>query len=229
MKGAIVTGAGKGLGKAIALMLAYEGYGVAINYNKGKANADRTLKLLRKVNKDCIAVQGDLTKETDVKRLVTLAKTKFGRIDVLVNNIGDFLHKPLLQTSKKELMDVVNNNTTTVFLCSKAVLPTMKKQKHGRVVNIGSVGCDELLAPDNTTPYYIGKTGVWLLTKALAKNVSDGVTVNMVSPGILKTSVVKPEGAKYTELHDVANAAMLLIQSSHNGKNMTVAKWKPKG
>lgn len=229
MKAAIVTGSAKGLGKAIAVMLAYEGYAVAINYRKSRKEAARTLRLLRKINGKCISVQGDLTKEEKAGMVVASAKKKFGRIDILVNNIGDFVYKPLMKTSKKELMQAVENNVATAFLCSKAVMPVMEKQKHGRIINIGSVGCTELTAPDNTTPYYIGKTGLWLLTKALARNAPKGVTVNMVSPGILRTSVVKPKGAKYTELAEVANAVMMLINSSHNGKNVTVARWRPEG
>ncbi|MAG15695.1 bifunctional dihydropteridine reductase/dihydrofolate reductase TmpR [Candidatus Woesearchaeota archaeon] len=229
MKGAIVTGAARGLGKAIALMLANEGYAVAINYNKSRKEAAKTLKELRKINGDCICVKGDLTNEKNVKRLVTAAKKKFGRIDVLVNNIGDFLYKPLLKTTSKEVKDMFENNSITVFSCSKEAIKIMKKQKRGRIVNIGSVGCTEMMVPDKTTPYYIGKTGVWLLTKALAKAAPKGVTVNMVSPGILKTSVVKPKGAKYTDIREVAAAVSLLIHSNHNGKNVTVAKWKPDG
>ncbi len=229
MRGAIVTGAAKGLGREIALSLAKRGFAVAINYRTSKKEAEAMLRQLRKINKNCIAVSGDLTKESDVKQLVELAQRKFERVDVLINNIGDFLYKPILQTTKKELVETVENNVATVLLCSKVVFPLMKEQKYGRIVNIGSVGCTELLSPDNTTAYYIGKTGVWLLTKSLARNAPENVTVNMVSPGILRTSMVKPEGATYTEFEEVADAMMLLIDSSHNGKNITVAKWKPEG
>ena len=229
MKCAVVTGAAKGLGKAMATMLALQGYGVVINYRNSQKEAHRTLKMLKKINGGCIVAKGDVTREVDVKRVFSSVKKKFGRVDVLINNVGDFLHKPLLKTTKKELMEVVENNVVSAFLCSKAAIPIMAKQKRGRIVNIGSVGCTELLAPDDTAPYYVGKTGVWLLTKALARNVPKGVTVNMISPGILRTSIVSPKGAAFTEMQEVVSAAMKLIKSDGNGKNLTVAKWKPQG
>lgn len=229
MNSAIVTGAARGLGKEIALTLADSGYAVAINYYRSRKEAAKTLKELRKINNNCISFKGDLTKEKNVKRLVAAAKKKCGRIDVLVNNIGDFLYKPLLKTSKKELEAVIQNNIVTAFLCSKEVIQVMKKKGYGRIINIGSVGCTELMAPEMTTPYYIGKTGVWLLTKSFARAAPKGITVNMVSPGILRTSVAKPKHARHTELSEAANAVMLLIRSSRNGKNVTVAKWKPDG
>jgi len=225
MKGAIVTGAAKGLGKTIALMLAREGYAVAINYNKSGKEAAKTLKELKKINMSCISIKGDLTKERNVKRLIATAKKKFGKIEVVVNNIGDFLHKPLLKTNSKEIVTVFENNVAIAFNCYKEAIKVMKK---GCIINIGSTGCDHLLAPVHTTPYYMAKSSLLILTKALARE-KKGVRVNMVSPGILKTSVVKPDGAKYTDIREVTAAISLLINSNHTGKNVTVARWKPEG
>lgn len=229
MKGAIVTGSARGLGKEIAVMLAKEGYATAINYRKSGKEAKKTLQVLIEINRNCLSVKGDLTKQQNVKKLFESAKKKFGRIDVLVNNVGDFLYKPLLQTTKKELMGVIENNVATALLCSKEAIKAMRKQGYGRIINIGSTGCDELLAPEMTTPYYMAKTSIWLLTKALARAAGEGITVNMVSPGILKTSVVKKEGVEYTSFDEVTNAILMLIKSSHNGKNMAIARWKPEG
>ena len=229
MKTAFVTGASKGIGKEIALMMAREGYSVAINYLKSREDAFKTLKSLKETGQDCTAFQGDMTEPEDVERVFSSLTDRYGRIDVLINNIGDFLHTPLLETSKKELMQVIENNVCSVFLCSKTAMPIMKKQKHGRIINFGSTGCDQLLAPDNTTPYYIGKTGVYLLTKALARNVPEGVTVNMVSPGILPTSMIKPPETQLTSIEEVCKEVMALVKSSENGKNVTVSSWEPEG
>ena len=229
MKTAFVTGASKGMGKETALMMARNGYCVAINYRKSKDDASHTLELLGKINENCMVLHGDMTDETDVKRAFSAIMDRYGRIDVLVNNVGDFLYVPLFRTSKKELMQVVENNVASVFLCSKTAIPFMARQKHGRIINFGSVGCDELLAPDNTTPYYVGKTGVYLLTKALSRNSPEGVTVNMVSPGVLPTSVVKSPDASLTNMDDVCDAIMDLIEGSETGKNVTIASWKPEG
>ena len=229
MKGAIVTGSAKGLGREIALALAKEGYATAINYMKSSKEAKKTLQTLIKINKNCISVKGDLTKQENVKKLFAAAKKKFGRIDVLVNNIGDFLYKPLLKTTPEEIEKVLKNNVITAFMCSKEAIKTMRKQEYGRIINTGSTGCDELLAPEMTTPYYMAKTSLWLLTKTLARATGEGITTNMISPGIMKTSVVKKEGAEYTTFEEVTNAIIMLIKSNHNGKNMTIAKWKPEG
>ena len=229
MKTAFVTGASKGMGREIALAMARKGYSVAINHLRSKEDASHTLKLLRKVNEDCISLQGDMTNEDDVRQAFSSIIEQYERIDVLVNNVGDFLHVPLLKTSKKELMQVIENNVATAFLCSKAAMPLMTRQKRGRIINFGSVGCDDLLAPDNTTPYYIGKTGVYLLTKSLARNAPEGVTVNMVSPGVLPTSVVKAPDVSLTSMDDVCRAIMSLIGGSETGKNVTIASWRPEG
>ena len=229
MKSAIVTGSAKGLGKAIALMLAKEGYAVVLGYNKSAKEAAKTLSELRKFNPDCIAVRGDLTKEKDVARLMSSAKRKFGRIDVLVNNIGDFLYKPLLKTSPEEIQTVFNSNVITAFTCSKKAAEVMRRQKYGRIINVGSTGCDKLIAPEMTTPYYMAKTSLLLMTKALARVVPPGITVNVVCPGILKTSVVRVKGVKLTTFDEVSAAVKKLIKGRLNGKAVTVAKWKPEG
>jgi len=229
MKAAIVTGSARGLGKAIALMLAKEGYAVAINYKKSKKEAEKTLTELRKINSSCIVVQGDLTLEKNVKKVVAAAAKKFGRIDVLVNNIGDFLFKPLLDTTPEEIETVFRNNVLPAFMCSKEVIKVMEKRGYGRIINIGSTGCDELLAPKMTTPYYMGKTSVVLLTKALARAAGKGITANVVCPGILTTSVVKKKGVEFTTFEEVTDAIKKIIRSSNTGKIVTVAKWKPDG
>ena len=109
MKGALVTGAARGLGREIALTLARDGYAVAVNYRKSRRDARVTLKALRKINRGCTALKGDMSRESDVKRVFSSAKRRMGGIDVLVNNVGDFLHKPLLKTTGKELAGVIGS------------------------------------------------------------------------------------------------------------------------
>ncbi len=225
MKSAIVTGAAKGLGKEIALALTADGYAVAINYNKSRKRAGETLRKLRMLNPKCIAIQGDLTKEKNVNRLIASVIKKFGRIDVLVNNIGDFHYKPILETKVQEIEQVFQNNVSTAFMCSKAALEHMK---NGRILNIGSVGCDETLAPKMTTPYYMAKTALWQLTKTMAR-ATKKATVNMVSLGILKSSVVKKKGATYTEIGEVVAGIRKIIKSKKTGTITTIARWRPEG
>ena len=229
MKTAIVTGSAKGLGRAIALMLAREGYAVVMNYNRSPKEAARTLSELRKINASCIAVRGDLTKEKNVSRLIAAAEKKFRRIDVLVNNVGDFLYRPLLKTTPEEIGAVFRNNVITAFMCSKKAVEVMRKRKHGRLINIGSTGCDELLAPEMATPYYMAKTSLLLMTKSLARALPPGITVNMVCPGVLKTSVVKKKGIRLTTFDEVTVAIKKLIRGRMSGKVVTIAKWKPDG
>ena len=229
MKAAIVTGSAKGLGRAIALMLAREGHAVVMNYNKSKNEAEKTLSELRKINGSCIAVRGDLTLEKNAGKLVDVANRKFGRIDVLVNNVGDFLYKPLLKTKPEEIEAVFRNNVITAFLCSKKSIEVMRKQKHGRIINVGSTGCGELIAPKMTTAYYMAKTSLLLMTKSMARTLPAGITVNMVCPGILKTSVVKPKGAEFTPFDEVTGAIKKIVNGKMSGKVITVAKWKPDG
>lgn len=226
---ALVTGAAKGVGATIAEQLARDGYTVVVHYHSSTADAERTLKAIRTHQPASSMIAADIRSQKERKQLVNLVLKRYGRIDVLVNTVGNFIFTPLAQTSVDVWRDVLETNLEATMFLSQLVLPQMRKQKYGRIVNFGAVSADRMIARPRTTPYYIAKTGVIILTKQLAEdNAKYGITVNAISPGILESSVVKlktPTG-KYIRFNDIARTVSFVVQPESqaiNGANIEVA------
>lgn len=223
-KTALITGATGELGKNLARALSQAGYTVIINYRKNKVAAERLATEI----KARAVIQADVTNPVEVTELFT----KAGKIDVLINNVGDFIWKPLAKTSNEEFASVLQNNLLSAWYCTKAALPKMRTQKFGRILNFGSAGCDQITTRPMTTPYYIAKTGLLMLTKSLAKEEQkNGITINMVSPGILPSSFVKPDKAPVVSFDDITRAVLFLVSDENqaiSGTNIEVAGgWRP--
>ena len=219
-KVALVTGSAKGLGKALALELARSGAAVIINYLRSEKEAETTLKEAKELSKGSIKIRADVTDEKEVRMMFNEIREKFGRLNILVNNVGDFIYKPISEVSSGDFRHVIENNLFSAFYCCKSALPVMKN--YGRIINIGCMGCDRVTIRKMTAPYYIAKTGLWMLTKSLALETKKGITVNMVSPGVLESSVVKPQ-AEIIRFSDISNAVMFLLSENSdkiNGANI---------
>ena len=186
---AIVTGAGQGIGKAIALRLANAGADIAImdlNLSSAKAVA----KEIEKLGRQALPIQADVSQSTDVNAAVDKVLSEFGRVDILVNNAGIAGRTlPLTDLEKSDWDEVIGINLTGVFLCCKAVIDTMIAQDYGRIVNIASIAGKE--GNPTLIPYSVSKAGVICLTKALAKEVTDyNIRVNAVSPAVIGTPIL---------------------------------------
>jgi len=232
-KVAFISGSGKNLGKNIALDFAKQGIKVAVHYHKSEKEALNTLKEVNKYSQGYL-VKGDLTNPTTVDAIFTDISQKLGSIDILVNLIGNFIFESISTTSISKFRDVIESNLYSTFLCCQKVLPEMKKKGWGRIINFGCVAGDSITVRKNTTPYYIAKTGIIMLTKTFAYEYAKyNITVNSVSPGILKTSIVKartPKG-RYADFPDIINAINFLLKEESdyvNGANIEVAGgWRP--
>lgn len=229
----LVTGSAKNLGRAIALDLAKQGAKVVIHYQSSEKEARQTLNEIKKYSEGII-IKADLTRENEVINLFQTAKKKLGTVDVLVNTIGNFIFEPITTTTFAKFKDVIGSNLYSTFLCCQQALPSMQKKKWGRIINFGCVGADNLTIREKTTPYYIAKSGVIMLTKVLAFEYAKyGITINSISPGILQTSIAKPKTptGKFAEFEDIINAINFLLKDdSHyvNGANLEVAGgWQP--
>jgi len=229
MKVALVTGSAKDVGADIAVSLAREGYTIVVNYLKSKKEAESTLKKIKKYSKKSIAIQSDVSDQKSVKNLFKKIIDTYGGIDVLINTVGNFIFKTLPQTSFIEFDDIIKNNLHSVFLCCQAAFPHMKKQRYGRIINFGCVGCDRVVVRQNTTPYYIAKTGVFILTKAFAAEYGKyNINVNMISPGVIETSNYQrktPKG-RPAKKKDIANAIQFLLSDKAeyvSGANLEVS------
>ena len=206
-KVAVVTGSAKGLGKAIALALADEGYIVVIHYRKSRDEANKVVEQIKSKSARSIVVSGDLNNELAVNKIFTEIFTKLGRVDLLVNNIGDFLYKEFGKTTNAEFQDIVESNLYPSLFCSRAVLPYMRKAKAGHIINIGTVGAQRLTLRAKSTPYFMAKNALYYLTKVMAwEEAKNGVHINMISPASMATDIFKPSdfpmgrSAKYDDV-----------------------------
>ena len=187
---AIVTGAGQGIGKAIAIRLANAGADVAI-MDLNLASAGEVVKEIEALGQKALPIQADVSQETDVNTAVQKVILEFGRVDILVNNAGIAGRTlPLTDLEEADWNAVIGVNLTGVFLCCKAVIDPMIAQDYGRIVNIASIAGKE--GNPTLIPYSVSKAGVICLTKALAKEVTDyNIRVNAVSPAVIETPILE--------------------------------------
>lgn len=230
MKVALITGSAKGLGAEIAKSLAKEKYTVVIHYRNSLVEAQKVLEEIKKDSSGSIALKADLLNEKDVEKLIGQVAKEFGQIDLLVNNVGNFLYKDFSKTTNAEFRDMLESNIYPALYCSRAVLGIMRKQKSGQIINIGAVGADRFVIRAKSTPYFIGKTGLFILTKIMAwEEAKNGIRINMVSPASLVEDIFKasdfPMG-RSAKPSDVISAIKFLISGENsyiNGANIEVS------
>ncbi len=185
---AIVTGASRGIGAAIAVKLAKDGWPVAIVCRKERELAEKTASLCRDSGVRSEAFTADVSCEADCRQLVEAVRETLGPITLLVNNAGMTRDGLCLRMSKEQFTSVIDANLTGTFLMCRAVLPDMIKARHGRIINIASVA--GLYGNAGQVNYAASKAGVIGLTRSLAKEVaSRQVTVNAVAPGLIDTDM----------------------------------------
>ncbi len=195
-KTVLVTGSSRKLGKYLSIHFAECGANVAIHYLSGRERAEKVVEHLQKKGVKSFAFKADLSKPLEAKMLIDSVAKKFGSLDILVNNVGNFLYKPVSRVSEKEWMFILDTNLNSTFYCTQAALKHMRKKKFGRIINIGYSAIGEFKAMPNVTPYFIAKTGVLLYSKAVAfEEAKYGITINVVSPGTTFDSLMKPKRA----------------------------------
>lgn len=189
-KAAIITGAGRGLGWAIAKRLASDGANVVIAELDEKSGQEKAA-LIRQMNREALAIRVDVSKWADVESMSKQVVARFGRIDILVNNAGIMgSYFPVMEYPEEICDQVIAVNFKGTFLCCKAVLPVMKAQGSGQVVNMASVAGKE--GNVNMAPYSAAKAAIICLTKTLGKEMAAyNVRVNCVSPAITETDMAK--------------------------------------
>ena len=187
---ALITGAGRGLGAALAFKLAQDGFRVAVHYRSSAVGADQTCATIRECGGIAEAFCADLARDAEALALAAAVASRFGRIDLLINNAGVYQARHGLQLSEAEWFAGLNSTVTQSFFTTRACLPWLQKSQLKRVVNIGDSSCDRPGARDLAWSYHIGKTGLWILTRSFATQLAaDGIAVNMVSPGLLENSI----------------------------------------
>jgi 3-oxoacyl-[acyl-carrier protein] reductase len=196
-KVAVVTGASRGLGRAIALELARRGASVVVNYNTNAEAASDVVDTIREQGGEAIAVQADVGDFEQAARLIKTAIDTLGRIDILVNNAGTTRDQVLMLMKEEDWDLVLRTNLKSVFNCCKAAARKMMRQRYGRIVNISSVS--GIAGQGGQTNYAASKAGIIGFTKSLAKELGPrNVTVNAVAPGFCLTDLTAdlPEDLK---------------------------------
>ena len=222
---ALVTGGGRGIGRAICLALAKAGFDVCINYAASAAAAEQTAEECKAFGVQAMTLQADVTDPAQCQALVETAAKTFGRLDVLVNNAGVTADKLILRMQEEDFDKVINAILKGAFFCCKTACKLMMRQRYGRIINISSVvGLHGNAGQSN---YAASKAGLIGLTKSLAKEfAARGVTVNAVAPGFIETDMTAAmsDAAKEAALtavpagkighaEDVANAVAFLASA----------------
>ncbi len=183
---ALVTGASRGIGKDIALGLGRAGACVVVGYRTNKAAAEKVVASIHSQGSEALAVATDVTAPVRVKETIDVLLGRFGRLDILVNNVGVFHWKTVMETSFEEWVGVLQSNLFSVFHTSKLVLPTMRRQRWGRIINLGSVGAERAFGQAKISAYSSAKAGMVAFSRSLAlEEARHGITVNVVCPPVI--------------------------------------------
>jgi len=220
---ALVTGGGRGIGKAIALALAAAGCDVAVNYVSREADARTTAEAITAMGRRSLVAKGDVSISGDVTALVAAVESGLGPVDILVNNAGRAMFESIEQMSEASWNAIMQVNLSSVFLMTQAVLPGMRARKWGRIINLTSVAgqAGSVMA----VHYSAAKAGVIAATKSYARLLAkEGVTVNAISPALIGTEMVasnphvKPDMipvGRFGSVEECADVAVLLAGNAY--------------
>lgn len=187
---AIVTGASRGIGRAIAVELGKQGASVVVNFNSSPAAAEEVVAEIVAAGSQAIAVQANVSEAEQVEALFKAATEKFGKVDILVNNAGVTRDGLIIRMSAEDFDTVIDTNLKSAWLCCKAAIGVMMRKRYGRIINISSVS--GVVGQAGQTNYSASKAGLLGLTKSLAREYANrGITVNAVAPGFVLTDLTK--------------------------------------
>ena len=187
-KTALVTGASRGIGRAIALELAREGAKVAVNYQSNEAKAQEVAAEIKKLGTACMLVKANLAEPKEARAMVRRVAEEFTHLDILVNNAGITRDKLLPKMTDEDWLEVIQTNLSAMFFCTSAAIPFMTAQSYGRIVNISSMNGQ--VGAVGQANYSASKGGIIAFTRTAALELAkSGITVNAVAPGFTETDM----------------------------------------
>lgn len=222
-KVALVTGASRGIGRAIAVSLAGQGVDVAVNFHTSEGEARKTCSMVEKLGRRAAAVKADVSRSSEVAGMIKKVEQEFGKVSILINNAG-IAHRDKLENITEEDWDrVLAVNLKSAFLVTQAVLPGMREKSWGRIINISSIAAQ---TGGITSPLYVAsKAGLWGLTHSYASLlVKEGITVNTISPALIETDMVikdlkaSPERipiGRFGKVEEVSEVAVMLVRNGY--------------
>lgn len=225
-KTALITGGSRGIGRAIALALANQGANVIINYSSNEENAAKVVEEIEGFNVKALAVKANISSNEEIKEMFKTIDESFDRIDILVNNAGITKDNLFMRMKEEDWDKVMDVNLKGTFLCTKAVIRKMMKQKQGRIINLASVV--GVVGNPGQANYCASKAGVIGFTKSIAKEIAGkNITVNAIAPGFIETDMTKVLSEsvkesmlevipmkKYGKPEDIANLVVFLSSDS---------------
>jgi 3-oxoacyl-[acyl-carrier protein] reductase/pteridine reductase len=216
---ALVTGAAKRIGRSIALRLAAAGADLALNYHRSGTEAAQLADEIRNMGRRAATFAADVSQAKQVREMFSGLEREFGRLDILVNNAGVYQGVAFAELTEEQWDFTLNTNLKSQYLCAQAALPLLRRSRHGRIVNVSSIGAFQP-KPDHVH-YCVSKAGVVMLTRCLARALGPAISVNSVAPGkiqfpgeeidqgyIRRTPLAKVGGGE-----DIAETVLFLIQS----------------
>jgi 3-oxoacyl-[acyl-carrier protein] reductase len=236
-KTALVTGAGRGIGRAIALKFGAAGAKVAVNYNASEAQAEEVVAAIKDAGGEAQAVKADVSKADEVDAMVSTLVKEWGRLDILVNNAGITRDNLMMRMSQDEWDAVMDTNLRSAYFCTRAVLRSMLRNRWGRIISLSSVV--GLTGNAGQANYAAAKAGIIGFTKSIAREVGGrNITANAIAPGFIETDITAglPDALKaemlktipadrYGQPDDIANAVVFLgsdLASYKNGQVLNV-------
>ena len=227
-KCAVITGASRGIGKAIAIKFAKEGANIVINYRNNEEEALKVKEELDALGSKTLVVKADVSEIKEAEYLIKEAKKEFGKVDILVNNAGITKDNLLIRMKEEDFENVIKVNLKGAFNCLKAVTPIMLKQRSGKIVNMSSVV--GVVGNPGQVNYCASKAGLIGMTKSLAREIgSRGITVNAIAPGFIDTDMTRVLNDdqkknilsqiplnRFGSVEDIANTAVFLASDNSN-------------
>jgi len=227
---ALVTGGARRLGAQLCLRLAQAGWDLVVNYLSSEEAAGKLVNQLRGLGAQARAIQTDISSSSDVATMFASVLATEGRLDLLVNNVGNYEPKPLTELTASDWDSCIATNLSGAFYCCREATALLQASG-GQIVNLGYAGVDALVGNPDATAYQVSKTGLLVLTKSLAAALAPKVRANMLSPGQLENSIDLPEDLEATlpigragRLEEVADALLWLVEANYvTGVNIDVA------